>query len=294
MTIEDQRFVIARIGEAFMAFDIRAIKEVVALQQPMQTQRLIADRFIEIPYRDQTLKVVHPGLSLDLDLSVSPRRYGSAIVIESRSHRIGLYTDEVTCILKGAQLEVHNKLFNFSQNQRKSIQQIFEFKDRQGQALLIDVDQFLQGFEEQSWFAQTEVSDQIKVATTDKLATIEHSQNLCLRFDIGEHHLRVPIHQVERILPFGRLNHFASAPRHVLGLRHVEGNVIAVVDWLVRLDEETAKEPYRRILIFHVDGSWYGVGAHRVRDIISMSEIKNSSEAWEDLNLSLLEVAQSG
>jgi purine-binding chemotaxis protein CheW len=92
----------------------------------------------------------------------------------------------------------------------------------------------------------------------------------CCTFRIGPACFAVPTASVVEVLRGGRLARVPQAPESVLGLMHLRGRIVPVVDPAARLGIDRPAEAAGTHLVIAVQDEWYGLAIDDMLDVVDI------------------------
>lgn len=103
----------------------------------------------------------------------------------------------------------------------------------------------------------------------------------CCTFRIGNACFALPTASVVEVLRGGRLTRVPQAPESVLGLMHLRGRIVPVVDPAPRLGIDRPAPAGAAHLVIAVQEDWYGLAIDEMLDVVEIPAAEVEPSAGE-------------
>lgn len=106
----------------------------------------------------------------------------------------------------------------------------------------------------------------------------------CCTFRVGDACFAVPTDGVVEVLRGGRLTRVPAAPAGILGLVHLRGRIVPVVDPAAALGVDRAAPERATHLVITLGDDWYGLVIDEMLDVVEIpaAEVQQTSAAGPD------------
>lgn len=270
-SIEYTQLVTFELGGGIYAFKIEGIQEIIRYSEPTPIPGApdYLKGFIELR------KIVLPLIDLRTLLgmeAIEANEFTKVIVLKQNNSLFGVVIDKIRGVLRIAKSDL---LPPPTIGEASHAEELIGIIQGDNETILV-LDHNVFAREELEEFRESETQQEIRDEGEDIVESLNHDTRQYVVFMVGDEEYGVPIDSVREVNRLVNLSKIPKAPKHLIGLMNLRGDVIPVVDLRITFGVQNKRDDRSslRVVVFEKDDKKIG---YVIDSVVGVLRISNTA-----------------